>query len=381
MSQLIHNEASKCLTCARPLCKQGCPLANDVPTIIKYIRANEYDKAVEAVGHPFGEICGYVCPHENQCQGSCVLGSKGAPVLTGTIERELFAAHPYVIKRRGSALAGKNYAVVGGGVSGLTFAAKVYEQGANVTVFERDELLSTVKLIPEFRLPCGAIARVEQAVKGKFTVVCDLVDANKLKSLTTLFDGVYVSVGAMLDYGLGVDGQELAANYRECLKGNFARGTVVIVGGGNSAMDCARNAARQGCKAIVAYRRTEQDMPCFARELAEAKAENVEFMFNVAPTNLSKADGKLRLTLARTVSEGRGKLTVTNDTFTLDADSVIAAVGSKFDGSILSADKNAEQYLQYTNVYLGGDAKGGKLVVDAVKDGLNVANQLMQIRG
>lgn len=381
MSQLINDEASRCLTCARPMCKQGCPLANDVPTIIKYIRAKEFDKAVETIGHPFGEICGYVCSHENQCQGACVLNKKSAPVLTGTIERELFAAHPYVIQRRSSFLEGKNYAVVGGGVSGLTFAAKVYEQGANVTVFERDELLSTVKLIPEFRLPRNAVLRVEQAIKGKFNVVRDKIDGNKLKSLKAQFDGVYVSTGAMLDYGLGVDGQALATNYRECLKGNFNRGTVVIVGGGNSAMDCARYAARQGCKAIVAYRRAERDMPCFARELAQAHAENVEFMLNVAPTNLCKTDGKLRLTLARTVSEGRGKLTVTNETFTLDADSVIAAVGSKFDGSILSADKNAEQYLQYDNVYLGGDAKGGKLIVDAVKDGLNVANLLAQTRG
>lgn len=378
MSESYFTEALKCLNCARPLCRQGCPLDNDIPSVIKHIREFEPDKAVELIGHPFGEICGYVCSCETRCQGNCVLGKRGAAVSAGLIERELFAEHPYKIERRTDTLAGKNYAVVGGGVSGLTFAAKVYEQGANVTVFERDELLSTIKLIPSFRLPQDAVSRVEQAVCDKFNVFYGQIGAEELKSLTTRFDGVYVSTGVMLDYGLGVEGQALATNYRDCLKGNFVRGTVIIVGGGNSAMDCARYAARQGCKVIVAYRRSEKDMPCFASELAAAKAENVEFTFNVAPTGLTQIDGKLSLTLARTVSEGRGKLTVTNDTFTIQCNSVIAAVGSKFDGSILSADRNVERYLQYGNVYLGGDAKQGKLVADAVADGLKVANQLVE---
>lgn len=378
MSELFNSEVSRCLTCARPSCSHACPMHNDIPAVIKYIRSGEYDKAVQVIGHPFGEICGYVCPHESSCQGACVLNRKDIPVCTGLIERQLCAVHPYVVARQGTALAGKRYAVVGGGVSGLTFAVKAYEHGADVTVYERDELLSTVKLIPSFRLPVEAVLRAEQAVLGKFNIVRKQIDSEGLTSLTTQFDGVYVSCGAMLDYGLGVEWQRLATNYRDCLRGNFARGTVVVVGGGNSAMDCARYAVSCGCKVIVAYRRAQQDMPCFARELAEAIRENVEFMFNVAPTNLSEIGGKLRLTLARTVSEGRGKLTVTDETITLDCDSVIAAVGSKFDGSILSAERNTEQYLQYGNVYLGGDAKGGKLVVDAVADGLNVARQLIE---
>ena len=381
MSELFTQQVNRCITCARPICRESCPLNNDVPSIVKLIRCGDYAQAVAAIGHPFGEICGYVCPHENLCQGGCVLNKRGQPVLTGVVERELFAEHPYAIERQGYALLGKRYAVVGGGVSGLTFATKIYEQGADVTVYEQSELLSTIKLIPHFRLPADAVLRVEQSVANKFNVVIEQIDGERLKSLQNQFDGVYVSTGLTVDYGLGVEGQALATNYRDCLRGNYVKGTVVVVGGGNSAMDCARLAKSQGSNVIVAYRRTERDMPAFAREIAEAKNEGVEFLFNTAPVKLVRTDGKLQLTLAKTVNEGRGKLIVTDETFSLGCDSVIAAIGSKFDNSLLLADKNAERYLQYGNVYLGGDAKGGKLVVDAVCDGLQAAKQIIDNRG
>lgn len=367
MSSLFEREVKRCLTCGYPACMSACPLSNNFSEIIKYVRAGEFDKAVALIGHPFGEICGYVCPHEKLCQGGCVLGKRDDPILTGTIERELFAQHPYVLERQGTALQGKRYAVVGGGVSGLTFAAKVYEQGADVTVYERDVLLSTVKLIPEFRLPAQAVSRVEQTLCNKFNIVYKQIDGGELKSLLRQFDGVYVSTGLTIDYGLGVGGQALATNYRDCLRGNYTRGTVIVVGGGNSAMDCARFARSQGSKVIVAYRRTEQDMPAFAREIAEARSEGVEFMFNVAPTKLCKDGGKLQLTLAITVNEGRGKLVVTDETIDMVCDSVIAAIGSKFDRQYLCDD-----------TYLGGDANGGKLVVDAVAHGLITAKQIIE---
>lgn len=374
----FDNQVHLCLACAKPMCREGCPLRNNIPAIIKYIRAGNYGAAVESIGHPFGEICGYVCPHEDFCQGSCVLNKRGKAILTGKVERELFQSHPYAIKRKGTILKGKRYAVVGGGVTGLTFATKVYEQGAEVTVYERDALLSTLKLIPSFRLPEKAVSRLSDTFVNKFNIVREQIDCQRLKTLQGLNDGVYVSTGLSNDYGLGVDGQALSTNYRECLKGNYAHGTVVVTGGGNSAMDCARLAKSQGCNVIVAYRRTELEMPAFAKEISEAKKEGVEFMFNVAPVKLIENGDNLKLTLAKTVNEGRGKLTLTDETFDVVCDSVIAAIGSKFDGGILSAERNVEQYKQYDNVYLGGDARGGKLVVDAVSDGLKAAEQVIE---
>ena len=190
MSELLTQQVNRCLTCVGPKCKEACPLNNDIPNIVKNIRNGNYAQAVSAIGHPFGEICGYVCPHENLCQGGCVLNKRGQPVLTGVAERELFAEHPYVIERLCGSLLGKRYAVVGGGVSGLTFATKIYEQGADVTVYEQSELLSTIKLIPHFRLPADAVLRVEQSVANKFNVVIEQIDGERLKSLQNQFDGV-----------------------------------------------------------------------------------------------------------------------------------------------------------------------------------------------
>lgn len=377
MGELLIREANRCLLCGKPLCKQGCPIGNDFAEFVRLIRLGDSLRAVRAIGHPFGEICGYVCPCEELCQGQCALGRKSNSVLTNVIERELFAEYPYELKRLGNALQGKKYAVVGGGVSGLTFAAKAYEQGADVTVFERDEPLSTLKLIPSFRLPREAVLRVENQLLSKLNVERRQIDGAALKTLKTQFDGAYVATGLTMDYGLGVEGQEFAVNYRDCLKGNIARGTVVIVGGGNSAMDCARLVRSQG-RAIVAYRRQESDMPAFKKEIAEAKAEGVEFLFNAAPVRLARSDGGLQLTLAKTLSEGRGKLTVTEEEFIVKADAVVAAIGSKFDDGVLERERNLDSYLQYGNVYLGGDAKRGKLVADAVADALKAAEEIIK---
>lgn len=378
MSELFFHEVNRCLNCAKPLCVKGCPLGNDYSKIIKYIKEDNYKQAVAQIGHPFGEICGYVCPHGNACQGGCVLAGQGSPVMTALIERELFSKYPYVIERKDTVLQGKNYAVIGGGISGLTFACKAYENGADITVFECDELLSTIKLIPDFRLPKQAVLRAERAFLGKINLVRDKMDGKRLKSLQERFAAVYVSTGAAADFNLGIDGQAFAVDYRDCLKGNFTHGTVAIVGGGNSALDCARYAKSVGCRAIVVYRRSQADMPAFATEVQAAVREGVEFMFNTAPISLQKADGHLCLTLAKTVNEGRGKLVITDETQTLSFNSVIAAIGSKFDGSILSAEKKADTYLQYGNVYIGGDAKQGKLAVDAVKDGMETVRLITE---
>lgn len=377
MGNLSQCQVDRCLSCANPTCRKACPLDNDIPSIVKSIRKGDYSGALDIIGHPFGEICGYLCPHEMQCQGCCILGRKAAPVLVGTIERELFAEYPYSLKRKGSILKGKRYAVVGGGVSGLTFAAKVYEQGADVTVYERAELLSTLNLIPEFRLPRDAVLRVTQSASDAFNIVYEQISNRRLNALQGQFDGVYVSTGLTIDYDLGIDGQAFATTYRDCLKGNYLRGTVVIIGGGNSAMDCARLAKSQGSNVMVSYRRTEKDMPAFNKEIIEAKGEGVEFLFNTAPVKLCKNGNTLQLTLAKTVSEGRGKVVVTDEIFNVGCDSVIAAIGSKFDCSLLSVEKNVEQYSQYGNIYLGGDAKRGKLVVDAVSDGIQAARQII----
>ena len=382
-SYTTHNldisESKRCIGCANPRCKNACPLGNDVPAFLKYVSIGEYNKAVELIGHPFGEICGYVCPHELHCQGGCVLGKTGQAVQMGAVERAVFQQYPYKVERKGNVANELKVAVVGGGVSGITFAVKMYEQGADVTLYEKDELLSTLKLIPNFRLPCESIARIEKELNGKFTIVKKAVTSKDFTILQRDFDIVYLATGASVLYGLGMVGEELAIPYDKFLRSASHCSDVVVIGGGNTAMDCARLAKRSGGKVTIAYRRQREDMPAFNNEVDDAYSEQVQFVYNVAPVKLESHGDKLLLTLAKTASEGRGKLTVTDETTTILCDTVVSALGSKFDASIygeLQIGDDAKHPL--SNVYVGGDAVGGKIVAKAVADAMQSARLVLE---
>ena len=404
------SECNRCVHCAKPACSAGCPIGNDVSAFLQCVCDGELDRAVQIIGHPFGEICGYVCPHELQCQGRCVQAKRGQAVQMGVVERAVFAEHPYKVERKarvGSKSNGLKVAVVGGGVSGITLAVKLYEQGAEVTVFERNELLSTLKLIPDFRLPREAIERVLNAVNGKFNVVkkdvnFDDIFVRKVYSwqtksqrakhkdalqLMTEYDAVYVSTGASVLYRLDIEGEDFATPYDEFLKSNDQTGDVVVIGGGNTAMDCARLAKRNGCNVTVAYRRTRDDMPAFANEIEDAISEQVNFTYNVAPVKIEQKNGRLFLTLAKTESVGRGKLTVTNETSVVECDTVVSALGSKFDkeniyggfyASLINDSEPNNPHKPRANLYVGGDALGASTVANAVADGLKVARAILK---
>ena len=377
------SESSRCLHCAKPTCREACPLNNDVPRFLQLVSDGKFDEAVQVVGHPFGEICGFVCPHDAHCHGGCVLSKRGRGVKMGEVERAVFAQHPYKVERKTLTDSKKNglkVAVVGGGVSGLTCAVKLFEQGADVTVFERDELLSTLKLIPDFRLPKEAIERVLNAVDGKFKVVKKDVNFDDMQ-LTDLYDAVYVATGASQLYTLGVEGEEFATPYDEFLRSDKHCGRVVVIGGGNTAMDCARLAKRSGCEVTVAYRRTRDDMPAFNKEIEDAYGDGVKFEYNLAPIKLEQKDGKLLLTLAKTVSEGRGKLTVTDETVEVECDTVVSALGSRFDKKVFGSQGDTFNQDNPRNpqhkLYVGGDALRASTVVNAVADGLKAAKEIL----
>lgn len=338
------------------------------------------------------------------------MGMRGQPVQMGELERQVFAANPYKVERKvrqGSKSNGMNVAIVGGGVSGITCAVKLYEQGANITLFERDELLSTLKLIPDFRLPREAIERVISIIDGKFTVVkkdVNFIDIFVRKwypwqkkvqreqykdalQLTDTYDAVYIGTGASVLYKLGIDGEELATPYDMFLKSQTHSGTVVVIGGGNTAMDCARLAKRHGADVTVAYRRTREDMPAFNREIEDAYSEGVNFRYNLAPTKLERNGDKLLLTLAKTESVGRSKLTVTEETTVVECDAVVAALGAKFDKDniygafyewLMDLNKPYNPLNPRFNLYVGGDVLGASTVAKAVSDGLKAAHLILK---
>ena len=361
----------RCLQCKNPGCSAACPLGNDIPTIVRLVREGKFAMAVQVVGHPFGGVCGYVCPHENQCQGGCVLAKRGQAVPTGEAEAIAFTNSPYVVARRDDKLAGRRVAVVGGGVSGITFAVKCYESGADVTVYESNMLLSTLYGIPEFRLPHrlldDIVRSVEQSdirVEHKYVCQADIA------ALQNDNDIVYLAVGRTVCRALGVTGEEYATTADKFLHEAMLPRDVIVVGGGNTAMDCARLNARLGGKTMIAYRRAMADMPCYAKEVQAAADDGVMFETNLAPVMVDKqADGRLSVTFARTNSEGRGRLSVTDELHTFSCDCLVVAAGNMLDGNVYAQDKtvpvdncgNVDG-----NLYAGGDCAGGSLVVEAV---------------
>lgn len=373
----------RCLQCKNPGCSAACPLGNDIPTIVRLVREGKFAMAVQVVGHPFGGVCGYVCPHENQCQGGCVLAKRGQAVPTGEAEAIAFTNSPYVVARRDDKLAGRRVAVVGGGVSGITFAVKCYESGADVTVYESNMLLSTLYGIPEFRLPHrlldDIVRSVEQSdirVEHKYVCQADIA------AMQNDNDIVYLAVGRTVCRALGVTGEEYATTADKFLHEAMLPRDVIVVGGGNTAMDCARLNARLGGKTMIAYRRAMADMPCYAKEVQAAADDGVMFETNLAPVMVDKhADGRLSVTFARTNSEGRGRLSVTDELHTFSCDCLVVAAGNMLDGNVYAQDKtvpvdncgNVDG-----NLYAGGDCAGGSLVVEAVKAAICACNGVVE---
>lgn len=373
----------RCLQCKNPGCSAACPLGNDIPTIVRLVREGKFAMAVQVVGHPFGGVCGYVCPHENQCQGGCVLAKRGQAVPTGEAEATAFTNSPYVVARRDDKLAGRRVAVVGGGVSGITFAVKCYESGADVTVYESNMLLSTLYGIPEFRLPHrlldDIVRSVEQSdirVEHKYVCQADIA------AMQNDNDIVYLAVGRTVCRALGVKGEEYATTADKFLREATLPRDVIVVGGGNTAMDCARLNARLGGKTMIAYRRAMADMPCYAKEVQAAADDGVMFETNLAPVMVDKqADGRLSVTFARTNSEGRGRLSVTDELHTFSCDCLVVAAGNMLDGNVYAQDKtvpvdncgNVDG-----NLYAGGDCAGGSLVVEAVKAAICACNGVFE---
>ena len=310
-------EANRCLNCKKPLCVEGCPVNIKIPQFIEAIRAEEFGRALDIIREDsmLPAICGRVCPQENQCEGRCVLGKKGDPVAIGQLERfvgdmpELASAPAMKPKN------GKKVAVIGSGPSGITCAGELARNGFDVTVFEAFFTGGGVLVygIPEFRLPKAVVKReidglAALGVKFEFnSVMGRLADAEELLTEKG-FDAIYVATGAGLPKFLRIPGENLpnvffaneyltrvnlmkANNFPEYDTPTKHGKNVVVFGGGNVAMDAVRTAKRLGAeRAIIAYRRTEDEMPARRAELHHAKAEGVEVMTLVAPLEFLKGE-------------------------------------------------------------------------------------------
>ena len=410
----IKEKADYCLNCKlKPCSLKGCPLNNDIPTFIRQINEEKYIEAFNTLTNTtvLSAICGRICPHKKQCEGSCVRGLKGTSVSIGELEAFL---GDYAIKNNlkiSSDVMKKNVtqkvAIVGGGPAGLTCSAYLARKGIDVTIYERNEYLGGLLMygIPEFRLS-------KDIVKDTVKKILDLganVKYNqklgenlKLEDLTKEFDYIVLTFGANISTKMGIEGEELEGVFggNELLENgkypDFSGKTVLINGGGNVAMDTARTIKRLGAESVkIVYRRAKEQMPAEEKEIKDAENEGIEFLFQ---NNIVKINGKNKVESVELIKtklikkEGDirpSPINIEGSNYNIKADYVVMALGSKTDSFVeklgleLDYKKNIKINDKYQTsnpkIYAGGDVRGGyKTVAWAARDGRNIAEEIIK---
>ena len=396
-------EAKRCLDCANPSCMEGCPVNIEIPSFIKNIERGNYLAAAKVLKHTSAlpAVCGRVCPQEKQCESKCIhlkMGKK--PVAIGYLER--FAADyeresGNISVPEVAAPNGKKIAVIGSGPSGLSFAGDMAKFGYDVTVFEAlHEIGGVLKYgIPEFRLP-NKIVDVEienlQKMGVKFVKDCIVGKTIKVSELEAEgYKGIFVGSGAGLPNFMNIEGENLinimssneyltrvnlmdAASKESDTPVTFGK-KMMIVGGGNTAMDSVRTALRLGAeRAMIVYRRSEEEMPARLEEVKHAKEEGVEFMTLHNPIRYIGDEN------------GRVKQAVLEKMELIDVDMVIVAVGvspnpivpKSIEGLELGRKNtiavNDNMQSSIPTIFAGGDiVRGGATVILAMGDGRKAA--------
>jgi glutamate synthase (NADPH/NADH) small chain len=424
--ELARSEAKRCLNCKDPKCVTGCPVNVPIPKFIEAIKDGEFERALEIIrtANLLPAVCGRVCPQESQCEMLCTLGKKFEPVAIGRLER--FTADWVAMNGRSSAAqavappSGKKVAVVGSGPAGLACAFDLAKSGHRVTIYEALHEAGGVLMygIPEFRLPKTIVAReiaflrnigveiVTNAVVGKLISVDELMDD---------FDACFIGTGAGLPKFMDIEGEHLSGVYsanefltRVNLMRAYAaseydtpigRGErVVVVGGGNVAMDSARTALRLGSReTVIVYRRSESDMPARKEEIHHAKEEGVVMETLTCPVRILGENGHVcgvecvRMERGAPDATGRCRaMPKKGSEFRIPADMVIMAVGTNTNPLISKSAKNlalnARGYIiaddktgrtSREGVYAGGDiVTGSATVISALGAGRKAASAM-----
>ncbi len=421
-------EAERCLFCARPTCVTGCPVGVDIVEFVRLVGAGRFLDAADVIAadNSIPAVCGRVCPQETQCEGACVLAKKGKPIHIGHLER-FVADHA---RSKGSSVptpaasTGKRVAVVGSGPSGIACAGDLVGAGHEVTVFEALHELGGVLAygIPEFRLPKAIVAaeigRLKQrGVAFETNAVIGMIDT--VDDLLTVegYDAVFLGVGAGLPRFLDVPGENLIGVYSASeflTRVNLMRAytgesdtplidvqgkSVVVFGAGNTAMDAARTAVRLGGASVsIAYRRSPDEIPARAEEVAHAEAEGVVLTTLVAPVELTGDDeGRLtgvrlqKMRLAEPDADGRRRpVPIPGEFGEVDVDVAIIAIGNMPNPLLLRATPDLDRTDRETvvadvdtgrtskpGVFAGGDiVTGGATVIMAMGAGRRAARAI-----
>ena len=408
--------AATCLQCTDPTCVVGCPIRVDIPRYLEHVAAGDFAAAAETLleHNPMPCVTSRVCELENQCEGACRRAKTEGEVPIGAIERfvaEWASKNPRANEPRRRS--GRSVAVVGAGPSGLACARELAARGHEVTIFDAYDAAGGVLRygIPAYRLPRPVVdAEVDRLREAgvRFELAMPIGEDDTVDELRQRFDAVFIGVGAGQPVMPGIVSEQLpgvftASEYLERVN-RFGTGddglraaSVVVLGGGNVAMDAARSAVRLGAERVtVVYRRSRPELPACASELHAAEAEGVQFVFLASPTAvLSDDEGRVRgvrcsrVVLGEPDDSGRRRPLATGEEIEIDGDQVLIALGSRAERwpgrsnpalAVDVADRPIVDQRGATSmprVYAGGDiVRGPATVVEALGDGVRAARAI-----
>ncbi|NQV18436.1 MAG: NADPH-dependent glutamate synthase [Armatimonadetes bacterium] len=425
-TELALLEAGRCIQCKNPKCVEGCPVNIDIPEFIRLICDEKFDEAAKKIKerNVLPAVCGRVCPQEDQCEKLCILGIKDKPVAIGNLERfvadyerKMDLVKIPIIKKK----LNKRIAVVGSGPGGITVAADLTLLGYTVTIFEALHQPGGVLVygIPEFRLPKSIVNfELDYLKKLGCKIELNMVIGNifTVDELLQNFDAVYIGVGAGLPLFMKLPGENLCnvfsaneyltrINLMKAYKfpeydTPLPKGDkVTVIGGGNVAMDCARNALRTGANEVtIVYRRSRKELPARNEEIHHAEEEGVKFKLLTSPISFAGNDNNwvkgmecVRMKLGEPDDSGRRRPIVIKDSnFFIESDLVVVAIGNGPNPIIFSTTPdmklNKWGYIEVNPetmetskefVYSGGDiVTGSATVIQAMGAGRIAANAI-----
>ena len=422
--QRATEQADRCMQCGDPYCHTGCPLGNYIPAWLKQTATKnpELAFALSNETSPFPEILGRICPQDVLCEGACSLNTGHGAVSIGAVETfvsesafENGVKPPFTAKSNG-----KRVAVIGSGPSGISAATFLLRKGFEVEMFERADRAGGLLMygIPGFKLDKTTVdRRINWLLEAgmKLHTNCEIGKDKAISDLEKEFDAIYLAIGATASNKVKVDGEDSSNVYFaiEFLTGIQKRnlGTknvnyidvkdkrVVVIGGGDTAMDCVRTSVREGAETVKClYRRDEANMPGSKKEVVNAKEEGVEFVFNVSPKSIKTANGLatgvelLETMMSEPDASGRQKVVIKDGSeFVEEADVVILALGFSPEVPAFLKELNVETNswggvvidssykTSNKKVYAGGDCRrGAHLAVTAAVDGREAAKAIVK---
>lgn len=399
MALHVMDEANRCLGCKQPQCQKGCPISTPIPEIIGLLKANQLDDAGRLLfeNNPLTTVCSLVCNHENQCEGHCVLGKKGAPVHFSTIENYISTTYANKMTNGPAPSNGIKAAIIGSGPAGLTIAIILARYGYDVTIFEgKDQIGGVLRYgIPEFRLPKSVLDDIKFRhldLKGiKFRPNTHIGSAIGIEDLfRDGYKAIFVGTGVWKPNALHIKGETLGhvhfgINYLNNPDSYSLGERVIVIGAGNAAMDVARTAIRKGVRYLTCFSITKK-VAASQHEFSYAQLEGVQFEYNKAPVEITD-DGVIFKDL---IEDEEGAFHDVPDSEQLyEADSVIISISqgpqnrivdtttglAANERGLLIADETG--HTSRPGIFASGDVvNGARTVVEAVAHSKVVAESM-----